>query len=111
MSLYNELKRRNVLRMAMLYAVAAWLIMQVAEVVIGLAQLPDWIGPAILWLLALGFPIALLFSWFYEITPEGVSLEKDIDPEQPITHVTSRRLDFIVISMFLPMFKMLEHLG
>jgi len=99
MSLYNELKRRNVLRMAMLYAVAAWLIMQVAEVVIGLAQLPDWIGPALLWLLAIGFPIALLFSWFYEITPEGVSLEKDIDPEKSITHVTSRRLDFIVIAM------------
>ncbi len=99
MSLYNELKRRNVLRMAMLYAVASWLIMQVAEVVIGLAQLTDWIGPAILWLLALGFPIALLFSWFYEITPEGVSLERDIDPAQSITHLTSRRLDFIVISM------------
>ena len=60
MGLISELKRRNVLRMAVLYAVAAWLIMQVAEVIIGLANLPDWIGPAILGLLAIGFPIALI---------------------------------------------------
>jgi len=71
----------------------------VAEVVIGLANLPDWIGPTILGLLAVGFPIALIFSWFYEITPEGISLEKDVDRAESITHVTSRRLDFIVISL------------
>ena len=54
MRLLSELRRRNVLRMAVLYVVAAWLIMQVAEVLIGLANLPDWIGPAILGLLAVG---------------------------------------------------------
>ncbi len=64
MGLISELRRRNVLRMTALYLVAAWLIMQVAEVVIGLANLPDWIGPTILGLLAVGFPIALIFSWF-----------------------------------------------
>ena len=99
MGLISELRRRNVLRMAVLYAVAAWLIVQVAGVLIDLAKLPDWIGTTILWLLAIGFPIALIFSWFYEITPEGVSLEKDVDPEVSITHVTGRRLDFIVISL------------
>ena len=85
--------------MAVLYAVTAWLIMQAAEVVIGLAHLPDWIGPTILGLLAVGFPIALIFSWFYELTPEGISLEKDFDRSESITHVTGRRLDFIVISL------------
>jgi TolB-like protein/Tfp pilus assembly protein PilF len=85
--------------MAVLYAVAAWLIMQAAEVVIGLAHLPDWIGPTTLGLLAVGFPIALIFSWFYELTPEGISLEKDVDRSESITHVTGRRLDFIVISL------------
>jgi serine/threonine-protein kinase len=85
--------------MAVLYAVAAWLIMQVAEVVIGLANLPEWIGPAILGLLAVGFPIAVVLSWFYELTPEGISLEKDIDAAESITRVTGRRLDIIVISM------------
>ncbi len=69
MSLVSELRRRNVFRMAVLYAVTAWLIMQAAEVIIGLAHLPDWIGPTILGLLAVGFPIALIFSWFYELTP------------------------------------------
>jgi TolB-like protein/Flp pilus assembly protein TadD len=99
MGLVSELRRRNVLRMAVLYVVAAWLIMQVAEVVIGLANLPDWIGPAILGLLALGFPIALIFSWFYELTAEGISLEKDVAPGESITHVTGRRLDFLVIAL------------
>ena len=99
MRLVSELRRRNVFRMAVLYAVAAWLIMQAAEVVIGLAHLPDWIGPTTLGLLAVGFPIALIFSWFYEITPEGISLEKDVDRSESITHVTGRRLDFIVISL------------
>ena len=99
MSIFRELKRRNVLRMAVLYAVVAWLIMQVAEVIIGLANLPEWIGPIILALLAVGFPIALIVSWFYELTPEGISLEKDVAAAESITHVTGRRLDFLVISL------------
>jgi len=99
MNLVSELKRRNVHRMVVLYVVAAWLIMQVAEVIIGLANLPHWIGPTILGVLAVGFPIALLFSWFYELTPEGISLDKDTDPGESIGHVTGRRLDLIVISL------------
>ena len=99
MGLVSELRRRNVLRMAVLYVVAAWLIMQVAGVLIDLGSLPEWIGPIILPLLVIGFPIALIFSWFYEFTPEGISLEKDVDRAESITHVTGRRLDFIVISL------------
>ena len=85
--------------MATLYAVAAWLIMQVAEVVVTLAALPDWYGRVVLAVLGTGFPIALVFSWFYELTPEGISLEKDISPDDSITHVTGRRIDFVVISL------------
>ena len=99
MRLVSELRRRNVFRMAVLYVIAAWLIMQVAEVIIGLANLPEWIGPTILGVLAVGFPIALISSWFYELTPEGISLEKDVKPGESTTHVTGRRMDFIVISM------------
>ena len=99
MRLVSELRRRNVFRMAALYIVATWLVMQVAEVLIGLANLPDWVGPGVLGALAIGFPIALLFSWFYEITPEGISLEKNVDPAESITHVTGRWLDFLVISV------------
>ncbi len=99
MGLVSELKRRNVFRMAVLYVVAAWLIVQVAEVLIGLANLPERIGPTILGLLAVGFPIALIFSWFYELTPGGISLEKDVGAVESIMHVTGRRMDFIVISL------------
>jgi TolB-like protein/Tfp pilus assembly protein PilF len=99
MRLVSELRRRNVFRMAALYIVASWLVMQVAEVLIGLANLPDWFGPGVLGVLSIGFPIALVFSWFYEITPEGISLEKDVDPAESITHVTGRWLDFLVISV------------
>ncbi len=99
MGLVSELRRRNVIRMVVLYVVAAWLIMQVAEVLIALAKLPDWIGPTTLILLAVGLPIALISSWFFEITPEGVSLEKDVTPGESITHVTGRRLDFLVIAL------------
>ncbi|MEJ2330622.1 MAG: tetratricopeptide repeat protein [Gammaproteobacteria bacterium] len=85
--------------MAVLYMVAAWLIMQVAEVIIGLANLPEWIGPTVLILLAVGLPIALILSWFYELTPEGLSLETDIDGTEAVTRVNSRRLDFLVIAL------------
>jgi len=99
MGLISELRRRNVFRMAVLYVVAAWLVMQVAEVVIGLANLPEWIGPTLLAVLAIGFPIALVISWFYEITPEGLALEKDVPEGQSITDATGRRMDFIVIAV------------
>ncbi len=99
MGLVSELRRRNVFRMVVLYAIAAWLIMQVAEVIIDLANLPHWIGPTILALLAVSFPIALIFSWFYELTSEGISLEIDVAPSESTTQVTGRRLDFIVMSL------------
>jgi TolB-like protein len=97
--LFTELKRRNVLRMAVLYVVATWLVMQVAGVLIDLGVLPVRVGPWVLGALVIGFPIALVFSWFFEITPEGLSLEKDIPEGQSITHVTGRRMDFIVIAV------------
>ncbi len=99
MGFVSELKRRNVFRMVVLYVVAAWLIMQVAEVLKDLANLPDWIGPVILALLAIGFPIALILSWFYELTPEGISLDEDVDRAAAMTQVTGRRVDFIIIAM------------
>lgn len=99
MSFLSEIKRRNVLRMAVLYGVTVWLIMQVADVVIGLATLPEWSGQAVLGVLAVGFPIALIFAWIYEITPEGVKLEREVDRSESITHITARRMDFVVIAV------------
>jgi len=101
MSLLSEFKRRNVHRMAVLYVVAAWLLLQVAEVLSALLPglLPDWIGRATVGLLAIGFPIALILSWFYEVTPEGVSLERSGEAGDSITRTTGRRVDFIIIAM------------
>lgn len=99
MSLLSELRRRNVLRMAVLYVVTAWLIMQVAEVLIGLSALPEWIGPVVLAVLAIGLPIALIFAWIYEITPEGLKFEKDVDRPASVTPIIGRRMDFIAIAI------------
>ena len=95
MGLVSELKRRDVFRMAALYVVAAWLIMQVAEVVIGLASLPGWIGKAILASLVVGFPIALVLSWIYELTPKGIILEKGGDSGRLTSKVAGRHVDFL----------------
>jgi len=99
MGLVSELKRRNVFRMAALYLVSAWLTMQIAEVVIGLANLPDWIGPLILALLGVGLPIALVLSWFYELTPEGITLDEEVAEAAAIREVRGRRMDFVVIAV------------
>ena len=99
MGLILELRRRNVFRMAALYLVSAWLVMQVAEVFMTLAGLSEWAGRALLVVLAVGFPISLILSWIYELTPEGIGLEKDIEPYESITHITGRRLDFVVIAL------------
>jgi adenylate cyclase len=99
MGLFSELRRRNVLRMAILYLVAAWLIMQVTEVLMSLVGLPPWSGRAVIAILVIGFPITLVFSWFFELTTDGISLEKDVEPSRSITHDTGRRIDFIVISL------------
>lgn len=92
MSFFSEIRRRNVLRVAALYVVASWLVMQVADVVISLLELPSGTGRLIFIVLAIGLPVALVFSWFFELTPEGVKLEKDVDRTQSITAQTGRRL-------------------
>jgi TolB-like protein/Tfp pilus assembly protein PilF len=99
MGIFSELKRRNVPRMAALYAVTAWLIMQVAEVVIGLALLPEWLGRVVLGVLAAGFPLAMALAWFYEITPEGLKRDTDLDRAEAVTHASGRRMDFVVIAV------------
>jgi TolB-like protein len=97
--LFTELRRRNVLRMAVLYAAAAWFIMQLAEVVFGLIGLPEQFGRVLLIVLAIGFPIALIISWFYELTPEGVALDQDVQATASVTSFGGRRTDFVIIAI------------
>jgi hypothetical protein len=99
MGIVSELRRRNVFRMALLYLGAAWLIMQVVDLLIDRGPLPESIGPITLTVLAIGFPIALIISWFYELTPEGISLDTDEQPAESASDVTGRRVDFVIISL------------
>jgi len=99
MGIVSELRRRNVLRMALLYLGAAWLIMQVVDLLIDRGPLPESIGPITLTVLAIGFPIALIISWFYELTPEGISLDTDEESAESTTGFTGRRVDFVIISV------------
>jgi len=101
MSILSELKRRNVFRVALLYLVASWLIFQVTDVGVSLLGLPDWTGRLVFLLLLIGFPPVLVFSWVYEITPEGVKREKDIDRDQSITDATARKLNTAVIVLLV----------
>jgi TolB-like protein/tetratricopeptide (TPR) repeat protein len=90
---FAELKRRNVIRMGGLYLVGAWLLIQVAETLLPAFDVPGWVLRALILLLALGFIPALVFSWIYELTPEGLKRDGDVDPAQSISAQTARRLD------------------
>ena len=99
MKFWSELRRRNVLRMAALYLVTAWLVLQVTEVLSGLVDLPEWLGPAVLAMLVIGLPIALVISWFFEITESGVARDAGDAGAASDAVPSDRRLDFIIISI------------
>ena len=99
MSLFAELKRRNVFRVGAVYVIVAWLLIQVADTVFPALGLPDWTVTFVIAVLGLGFPVALLFAWAFEITPEGLKLEKDIDRGESITRHTGRKLDRAAIAV------------
>ena len=93
MSLFTELKRRNVLRAAAFYAASAWLLVQVATQVFPFFHIAEWVVRWIVVAAAIGFPFALLFSWFYEWTPQGLQRESALPPNESITRRTGKKLD------------------
>ncbi len=96
-TLWGELKRRNVVRVGIAYVIVGWLLLQLADVLGDLLQLPDWAGKLVVFLLVLGFPIALIFAWAFELTPEGLKRERDVDREKSVTRSTGRKLDRTII--------------
>ncbi|MDH3646972.1 MAG: tetratricopeptide repeat protein [Gammaproteobacteria bacterium] len=98
MSLLNELKQRNVFRVAATYALMSWLLLQVVDTVVPLTGLPEWTGRFVLLLLAVGFPVALFFSWAYELTPEGIKREQDVDRSTAANGI-SRKIDYAIIAL------------
>ena len=97
MSFYNELKLRNVFKVTIAYIVMAWLVMQVADVILNNVEAPGWVFHVILLLLGIGFLFAMFFAWAFELTPEGLKLEHEVDRSQSIPSQTGRKLDFIII--------------
>ncbi len=99
MSLFAELKRRNVFRVGAAYIIVAWLVMQVSDVVINNIGAPDWVFQVILLVLGISFPVVLIFAWAFELTPEGLKKEKDVDRSQSIAPNTGHKLDRAIIAI------------
>ena len=97
--LFEELKRRNVIRVAIAYVIVAWLIAQITELALDSFAAPDWVMKTILFLLVIGFPLTLILAWAYELTPEGIKLDKDVVRSDSVTHLTGRKLDFSIIAL------------
>ena len=97
MSFIAELRRRNVIRMAGLYLITAWLLVQIAETLLPIFDTPGWVLKALVVLLALGFVPALVFSWVFELTPEGLKRDAEVAPEQSIAPRTAKRMDRLIL--------------
>jgi TolB-like protein/Tfp pilus assembly protein PilF len=101
MSLFAELRRRNVIRMAGLYLLGAWVFVQVAETVLPTFDVPTLVLRAIIIVIALGFIPALVFAWVFELTPEGLRRDDDVDPSRSIAPQTGRRMDRVIIALLV----------
>jgi len=100
MNFLAELKRRNVIRMAGLYLVGAWLIVQVTGTVLPMFEAPAWLPRSVVLLLVVGFIPALVFAWVFELTPEGLKRDAEVLPEQSIAPQTARKLERMIIILF-----------
>jgi TolB-like protein/Tfp pilus assembly protein PilF len=98
-SFFEELKRRNVIKVAIAYIVVGWLVSQVAEFATENFGAPDWVLKIFVVFVLLGLPMVLVFAWAFELTPEGLKREKDVDRSQSITHRTGRKLDYTIIAV------------
>ena len=101
MSLWRELKRRNVFKVGAAYAIVAWLLVQIIVAIKVPLGLPGWFDTAVIVLIATGFPVALLLAWAYEVTPEGIKLTQDVALDDSITNKTGRKLNVIVIGLLV----------
>ncbi len=95
--LFEELKRRNVIKATIAYLVVSWLLLQVFSIVLPAINAPTWVLQAFLLILAIGFPIWLFFSWVYEMTPEGIKKTKEIEKDLSITAKTNKRLNILIL--------------
>lgn len=97
-TLFQEIKRRNVFRVAVAYAVISWLVMQVADSAVPALHLPEWVNSLVFLLAVLGFIPTLVFAWAFELTPEGIKLQKEIDRDQSIKTQTGKKLNHVTLA-------------
>jgi adenylate cyclase len=96
----SELKRRNVIRMAGLYIVGAWLILQVSETLLPIFDTPNWVLKLLVYVLFIGFIPAMIMAWIFELTPDGLKRDEDVIPDQSIAPQTARKMERIIIALF-----------
>lgn len=101
MGIIAELKRRNVFRIGLAYTFLGWIVIQVTDTVSPALNLPDWTLSLVTWLGVIGFPFALLFAWAFELTPEGIKREHEVDRSQSITPTTGRKIDYVIIGFLI----------
>src|SRR6516164_5677913 len=99
MSFLAELKRRNVIRVAIGYLAVSWLLLQAGSLMFGVFDLPAGAMRGLFVLLVMAFVPTLVFSWVYELTPEGLKRTSEVDRGESITHLTGRKLDYLVIGV------------
>src|SRR5207245_5482392 len=96
---FAELKRRNVYKVAIAYAVVSWLLIQAASIFFPAFDAPPWVMKIFIIVIIFGFPVALIFSWAFEITPEGIKLESEIEPNKSVTRRTGRKIVAVTIAL------------
>jgi TolB-like protein/Tfp pilus assembly protein PilF len=96
---FLELKRRNVYKVAVAYAVVAWLLIQAASIFLPAFDAPSWVMKIFIIVIIFGFPVALIFSWAFEITPEGIKLESEIEPNKSIKRRSGRKIVAVTIAL------------
>ncbi len=99
LSFFGELKRRDVFRVAIGYIITAWLLLQVVDLVLENINAPDWVMQVFMLALAIGFPLAVFFAWAFEMTPEGLKRESDVDRSQSITPQTGKKLNNLIFTV------------
>jgi serine/threonine-protein kinase len=98
---FAELRRRNVYRVAAAYGVVSWLLVQIATQVFPFFDIPIWATRLVIVVLMLGFPVALIIAWIYELTPQGLQRTDEVAPAKSIAHSTGRKMDFVIIGVLL----------
>lgn len=101
LGMLEELRRRNVIRVGVAYLALAWFVIEVTDVAVPALNLPESLNSIVFYIGLVGLPFALLFAWAFELTPEGIKPEREVDRDTSVTASTGRKIDFIIIGLLL----------